>query len=112
MDLIIGSNEGGIIRASLAGRMDIQGSLAVDKQMEDLANANVNVAIDVSQVTFLASLGIRTLITCCKILAAKGGNMVLVSPQPIVEKVLVTSGVNTVIPIASDMAAAEAMLSK
>jgi anti-sigma B factor antagonist len=112
MNLNIAEIESGLVKASLSGRMDLQGALAVDKQMESLAHAQSNVIVDMSEVAFLASLGIRTLVTCCKILAAKGGGMVLLSPQTPVEKVLVTSGVSTVIPIAADMAAAKALLGR
>ena len=47
-----------------------------------------------------------------KALAAKGGNLVLMQPQPGVEKVLMTSGINTIIPVVPDMSAAEAVLLK
>jgi anti-anti-sigma regulatory factor len=48
----------------------------------------------------------------CKTLASKGGDMVLLNPQPNVEKVLRTSGVDTVIQIVRDMNAAAAIFAK
>lgn len=55
-----------------------------------------------SEVSFLASLGIRTLITAAKTVSSNGGKLVLLSPQPNVEKVLRESRVDTVLPIIAD----------
>lgn len=102
----------GITNVLVSGRMDVQGALAVDKKFSTIADEKKKVVIDLSQVTFLASLGIRTLIMSCKTLASKGGDMVLLNPQPNVEKVLRTSGVDTVIQIVRDMNAAAAIFAK
>ena len=104
--------DGGITNVLLSGRMDVQGALSVDRKFTSLAEEKKNVALDLSNVTFLASLGIRTLIMTCKALAGKGGDMVLLNPQPNVEKVLKTSGVDTVIRIVPDLNAAAAFFSK
>ena len=104
--------DNGITNVLVSGRMDVQGALAVDKKFSTIADEKKKVVIDLSQVTFLASLGIRTLIMSCKTLASKGGDMVLLNPQPNVEKVLRTSGVDTVIQIVRDMNAATAIFAK
>ncbi|MGA8170032.1 MAG: STAS domain-containing protein, partial [Methylocystis sp.] len=52
-----------------------------------------------SEVTFLASLGIRTLIIGAKETANVGGKLVLLNPQPNVASVLRSSNVDTVMPI-------------
>ena len=104
--------DNGITGVLLSGRMDVQGAIAVDKKFSAIADEKKKVVIDLSQVTFMASLGIRTLIMSCKTLASKGGDMVLLNPQPNVEKVLRTSGVDTVIQIVRDMNAAAAIFAK
>ena len=104
--------DNGITGVLLSGRMDVQGAIAVDKKFSAIAYEKKKVVIDLSQVTFMASLGIRTLIMSCKTLASKGGDMVLLNPQPNVEKVLRTSGVDTVIQIVRDMNAAAAIFAK
>ena len=53
-------------------------------------------------MTFLASLGIRTLIVGAKATASNGGKLVLLNPQPNVESVLRGSNVDTVMPIIAD----------
>lgn len=110
MDWNIVDLENGLTKLIVSGRMDVQGALAVDPVFAKLADEKTNLVVDMSNVTFLASLGIRTLVMSCKTLTAKGGNLVLLGLQPGVEKVLKTSGLNTMIPIVSDIGAAEALL--
>lgn len=112
MNLDVVDRDDGITSVMLSGRMDVQGAIAVDKKFSAIAEEKKKVVIDLSQVTFMASLGIRTLIMSCKTLASKGGDMVLLNPQPNVEKVLRTSGVDTVIQIVPDMNAAAAIFAK
>jgi anti-anti-sigma factor len=57
------------------------------------------VIVDFSDLEFLASLGMRTLVMTAKAVARKGGNMVIASPQSNVEKALRTAGIDSVIPI-------------
>lgn len=102
--------DNGLTKLSIKGRLDVEGALAVDPVFEKLSEEKTKVVADISGVTFLASLGLRSLVMCCKKLAAKGGNLVLVGPQPGVEKVLKISGISTIIPVAPDMAAAETIL--
>jgi len=112
MEWNIADLENGLSKLSLAGRMDLQGSLSIDPVFAKIAEEKTLVVVDMSNVSFLASLGLRTLVVSCKTLAGKGGNLVLLNPQPGVEKVLLTSGINTIIPVVSDMGAAEAILLK
>lgn len=92
----------------LHGRMDVQGALKADPAFVEIAGKVERLIVDMRQLDFLASLGIRTLVSTSKTLAAKDGRMVLLSPQPNVEQVLRTSGIDTIIPIYHDRAAAEA----
>ncbi len=102
--------EGGITKLVLSGRMDIQGATAADMTFSVHAGTKKKVIVDLSGVTFMASLGLRTLIVSAKSMANKGGKMVLLNPQPNVGKVLETSGVSTVIPIVPDIQSASALL--
>lgn len=112
MDWTITDLGNGVTRLVISGRMDIKGALEVDPVFTKLAEENANVVVDMADVSFLASLGIRTLVVSCKTLAAKGGNLVLINLQPGVEKVLKTSGLHAMIPIVPDMDAAQAILLK
>jgi len=102
--------EGGVTIVKLAGRMDIVGASAADMQFAVLAGAKKKVVVDMAAVEFLASLGMRTLVMAAKSMSSKGGRLVLLDPQPNVEKVLTSSGVDTVIPIVHGLPAALAQV--
>ena len=107
MNLEVAELENGITKVTLSGRLDIEGALKIDSEFNAVAEEKKKVVVDLSDVTFIASLGIRTLITGAKAAANNGGKIVLLDPQPNVEKVLRTSRVDTVIPIAHDPTTSE-----
>jgi anti-anti-sigma factor len=105
MNLNVTELENGITQIALSGRLDVEGALKIDGEFNQIAEEKKNVLVDLSGVSFIASLGIRTLITGAKATANNGGKMVLLNPQPKVERVLRTSRVDTVIPIIDDESA-------
>lgn len=103
--------EDGMMRVSLSGKLDIVGTQDIDVRFTGLtASKGGFFIVDLSEVTFLASIGIRTLVTSAKALARRGGKMVLLKPQPIVENVLKVSGIDTFLPIFFDFDAAREAL--
>ncbi len=97
----------GVTLVELVGRMDVEGALKADPAFASLADQHHRMVIDLSKLDFLASLGIRTLVTTSKSVANKGGQLVLLSPQPNIERTLRSSGIDTIIPIATGREAAE-----
>ena len=88
----------------LAGRMDNAGTQQIDLQFTSLtATRKSLIAVDLSDVSFLASIGIRTLVSSARALANRGGAMALVSPQPLVAATLEAAGIDTIIPIYADV---------
>jgi anti-anti-sigma factor len=61
------------------------------------------VVVDLSQVGFLASIGIRTLMMAAKANRSKGGRLVLLNPGEMVRKVLTTCGADSVLTIFSEL---------
>ena len=100
-----------ILKITLKGRLDIDGTQAIDMKFTALtATKKAGVLVDMSGVEFLASIGMRTLLSCAKASAARGGKLVLVNPQPMVADVLETSGVSSLIPVYQDVDAAKESL--
>lgn len=89
----------GVMRASLAGRLDIGGSQEIDLQFNALASSARGLIVDLSGVGFVASMGLRLLIVAGRTMARKGGRMVLLAPPIAVEAVLISSGTDNVVPI-------------
>jgi anti-sigma B factor antagonist len=94
--------DGGVTWIALNGRLDITGAGEIDLRFSALAGSRRSVVVDLSQVSFLASMGMRLLLSGAKTVASKGGRMVLHGPGPMVEKVLETAGIDQVIPILND----------
>jgi stage II sporulation protein AA (anti-sigma F factor antagonist) len=89
----------GVTKANLTGRLDIGGSLELDLAFSALVGAQRALIVDLSQVDFIASLGLRMLIVGARTVQRKGGRMVLLRPPIAVEAVLISSGTDNVVPI-------------
>lgn len=94
---------GGITLVRLIGRMDISGAAEVDLQMSSIAGAHRAVVIDLSEVSFLASMGMRTLMLTAKTITRKGGRVACFGANGNISRVLATSGVTSVLPLVADM---------
>jgi anti-anti-sigma factor len=101
---------GGVTKVVLDGSLDIAGAAAIDLRMNVIAGASKAVLVDMKQVTFIGSMGLRALVQPARALAGRGGKMVIYGPQDLVEKVLTTSGIDTMIPIYHDYGIAIAAL--
>lgn len=100
-----------LISVSLDGRLDIDGARAVEDRFAFLTTTSLtNVIVDLSAVSFLASIGIRMLMTAARGQHGRGGKVVLAAPQPMVRKVLVTAGIDQLIPMFDDVESARASL--
>jgi anti-sigma B factor antagonist len=100
-----------LIEVTLTGRLDIQGAAEIDMPFTSVAaTKRAGVLVDMSGVDFIASIGIRTLLSSAKALAGRGGKMVLHKPTDLVRSVLVTSGIDNMVPIIDDRDAAVAAL--
>jgi len=107
MELTVEYLDNGIKKILLSGRMDIMGTDKIALRLStETAVEKANVILDLSQLEFMASVGIGTLFQSYKSLKLRGGNLVILNPQRIVELVLITTKVNTVIPIYADLPSA------
>jgi len=102
--------EGGITKVVLDGRMDIQGAAAVDMKMNLIAGSSQKLLIDLQKVSFLGSMGMGSIVRPARSVNSRGGKVVLFAPNEMVESVFKTSGIDSVLPIHHDLAAAIAAL--
>ena len=106
MDLQEETVAGDVRRVRLAGAFDIAGAQEVEMPFSLIAGSAGRVIVDVSQVTFLASIGIRTLLTAARGVARRGGAMAVYAPQPQVMKVIVASGLDQIVHVVGSEAEA------
>ena len=101
---------GDIIKVVLDGNLGIEGAAAVDLQMNIIAGSRKAVLVDLQKVSFIGSMGLRALVSPARALKGRGGKMVLFGPNESVEKVLKTSGIDTLIPVHHELGGALAAL--
>jgi len=96
-------------RIFLSERLDAAGADAVSTRFAALAAGSARrVLVDLTGVTFLASMGIRALVSNAKAQHLRGGRMVLfVGANAGVAKTLETTGIDALIPMFTDVAEAE-----
>jgi len=96
-------------RIMISGRLDMPGTDSVASQLAELTAApKKGVVVDLSAVKFLASIGIRALITSAKVVQKRGGKMVLVvSKGSTVVMSLEATGVDLLIPVFNNASDAE-----
>ena len=111
MDLQYSELSNNIRLIKLKGKLDITGTGEIETVFAGYCGGeNVRVVVDVSEVDFLASIGIRLLTLTAKSVASRGGRMVLLSPTPDVQHVLEITGIPAMIPIYSNLESAETIL--
>ena len=111
MNMVVESVAPGVVRIILDGRLDITGARVIDLQFNAIAGSHRGVVVDLAAVSFLASIGIRTLLLGAKTVQRRGGCFILLNPVDEVERVLQTMGMTDVMPIYRDVDAALAAAS-
>jgi anti-sigma B factor antagonist len=96
----------GVVKVILDGRLDITGAGIIDLQFNAVAGSHKGVVVDLAGVSFLASIGIRTLLLGAKAVQRRGGCFVLLNPVDDVERVLDVMGVTDLMPVYRDAEAA------
>lgn len=89
----------GVTCVRLSDRIDYAAAQKIEAPMRAVAEASAGLVIDLSLVSFMASMGLRTLISCAKVMNSKGGKAVLLAPQAVVARVITVSGVDKIVPV-------------
>jgi anti-anti-sigma factor len=98
MDINEEQVNGGVVKINLSGRMDIEGVGQIETRFSGMTAApRMSIVVDMSGVPYMSSIGIRALLINAKAVSRRGGKLVLLSPQPDVKNVLMTSGIDQLI---------------
>lgn len=98
--------DGGVTRVVLHGRMDIEGAAKVDLKINIAAGNARFLLLDLQGVTFISSMGLRSIVVPAKNVHRRSGKVVLFAPQPTVEEVIKASNIDQIIPIRHDLESA------
>ena len=95
----------------LSGRLDILGVSEIEDQFTaHCSGENPRVIVDLTDVEFVASIGIRLLTLNAKSVMSRAGRMVLLNPTSDVRDVLELTGIPAIIPVYDEIESAEAVL--
>lgn len=101
----------GITLLKLQGRMDIMGVNGIETKFTGFcAGERPKIMVDMSGVDYLASIGIRLIVTNAKSILLRKGKMVLLNPAPEVMDVLEITDIPAIIPVYAQVESAEAVL--
>ena len=107
MQMQVGDAGEAVLKVSLNGRLDTPGVDQIETQLTaHLVPRGARAIIDLSQVTFIASGGIRMFITIARVLGKRGGKLALFGAPPLVAQVLETTSLNDLVPVRPDAASA------
>ena len=97
-------------RASLitaVGRIDSSNATQFDSTLKDvLSGGQHNLAIDLSQVNYMSSAGLRAIVAAQRECKKKGGDVRLAAPSERVAEVLSLAGLNSVFTVYDNVTAA------
>jgi anti-anti-sigma factor len=111
MELQYSERENNIRVIKLIGRLDIVGVGDIETKFAGYCSGeNPRVLVDLSDVEYLASIGIRLLTINAKSIASRSGRMVLLKPIPEVRSVLEVTGIQAIIPVYEGFESAEVVL--
>ena len=111
VELVIKNQSDQITHMAVRGRLDIAGVGEIElKFTSHTVPRGKPVLLDLSEVTYLSSLGLRMLLTVAKALNRRGAKMALLNPQPSVHQILSVSGFDQLMPVHQDEETALAFL--
>jgi anti-anti-sigma factor len=99
--------DNGLKQIKLNGRLDIPGTNEIETSFTvHTAAKKAAVLVDMTEVEFITSYGMRILLSNAKSLAGRGGKMALYRPNPFVKETLISAGIGELVPIYDDFDAA------
>lgn len=101
-----------ILLVRLKGALDIAGANEIETPLTNIAEKYSKVIVNFTDVTFLASIGIRLLVKAARAIAKKSGRLVVFNPSDDARKVLRSTGIDLIIAVVADEKAAIAECSR
>jgi anti-anti-sigma factor len=96
------NDAGSTAKVTMVGRLDMAGAEAVALPLATLSGSKSELLVDMAGVTFIASIGLRHLVSAAKAVRRRGGRLVLLNPNAAVAEVVTTSGLADLLLIERD----------
>jgi anti-anti-sigma factor len=100
-----------IKKVTLVGRLDTAGVSQIEARFSaGIVPSGKSAILDLTEVEFLASLGVRMLISTARALSSKGGRLVMYGANPAVSDTIEAMGFAEIVPVTQSEAEAIAYL--
>lgn len=100
MEIHYSQLDNGIRLIKLSGRLDIYGTTKIEPHLNRYTNGDaLLVILDIAEVDFIASIGIRMLVMTAKSVGNHRGKIVILNPPPDVKEALELTGILQLIPV-------------
>jgi anti-anti-sigma factor len=97
----------GLLVVGLTGRLDTTSAPAFDAQLEPvLAEPRPHILLDLAQVAYISSAGLRSILQLVKHASAHGGRVALCAAPPHIQEVIEISGFPTLLDLYPDRTSA------
>lgn len=88
LNIAISAADNGHQRIALAGRLDTHTYVELDERLAPvLASPVKSLVLDLAALEYISSAGLRSVFRMRKAMAARGGKVLVVNPQPQIQKV-------------------------
>jgi anti-anti-sigma factor len=112
MEITVSDFGASAAKVVLVGTLDIVGADKIDMPLAALAGTRRSVVVDMTSVDFIASIGIRHLVMAAKAIARGHGKLIILAPNPAVTAVLMSAGVDEILPIVASESEAQETLAQ
>lgn len=109
MDMTLEERDG-ITLLALVGKLDAKGADAIETRFAASSSHHDKVAVDLSGVDYLASMGIRLLVIAGKAASRRGAKLVLFGANDGVARIITTAGLDEIVPLLASWDAVAAAL--
>lgn len=97
---IIQEQKGDLVTLKLKGMLDTLNSGTLGKAVDKLPEDAKQVELDMAEVTYMSSAGLRVILQILELTRRRGGGLRVVRPSPFVREILTTVGFDSLIDIA------------
>lgn len=99
MDVVI-TDLSGVTKVEMSGRLDTANVSQVETSfIAGIVPKAQHTVLDLSNVTFIASLGIRMLLSAARVLNRRGAKFVMYGAKPAVMDIIETTALSDIIPL-------------
>lgn len=102
---------GDIRKVTLAGRLDSAGVDSIEMRFGAvIVPAGKHTVVDLTEVAFLASLGVRMLLSTTRALSRKGAKLAIYGATPAVMEIIETMAFDDIVPVVTSESEAIALV--